>query len=190
MAKRWNDEEKAVMLAHYSTAPNVEDVAKMLGRPTLSVYKKAISMGLSRPDQHQESIRKLTAILGATPMTSIEIATALGITRNATNDLLRRAETEGFCHIARYKPCSGRGKVSAMWAVGKAGTLKSTQQKQARADRLCRIVEEANRLPARDPITAAWFGNPSRLYATADLSRRIYKQPMTDSKYDELECAA
>lgn len=188
MAKRWSDEEKAVMLAHYSTARSVEDVAKMLGRPRLAIVKKALAMGLSRPDQHEESIGRVTAVLGTVPMTSAEIAAAIGMTRNAVCDVLRRAEAEGRCHVTGHKRCVGRGKESAMWVVGKAGTLKSTQQKQARADRQRRIFEEENRLPARDSISSAWFGEMSQRYATADLSRRIYKQPMTVEN-DELEAA-
>lgn len=182
MAKRWSNEEKAVMLAHYATARSVDDVAKMLGRPRFAVYKQAIAMGLSRPDQHQESIGKVTAVLSATPMTAGEIAEAIGMTRNATSDVLRRAEAEGLCHIAGCKPCSGRGKDAATWAAGKAGTLPSTRQKQARAARIRRIFEEANRLPERDPISAAWFGKPEQHFASADLSRRIYRHLWDDER--------
>jgi transposase-like protein len=189
MAKRWSDEEKAVLLAHYSTARSVEDVAKMIGRMAYVVRKKALAMGLSRPDQHKESIGKVTAVLSATPITSGEIAALIGMTRSATNDVLRRAEAEGLCHIAEYKPCSGRGKDAAMWAVGEAGTLRSTRQKEALAERVRRTAEDANRLPARDPISAAWFGTPAQHFASADLSRRIFKQSMS-VRDDELEVAA
>lgn len=182
MAKRWSDEERAVMLAHYSTARSVDDVAKMLGRPTFAVYKKAIAMGLSRPDQHQESIGKVTAVLGVTPMTAGEIAEAIGMTRNATSDVLRRAESEGLCHITGYKPCSGRGKDAATWVAGKAEELKSTRQKHARAERVRRIFEEANRLPARDPISTAWFGQPAQQFASADLSRHVYRHLWDDER--------
>lgn len=188
MAKQWSDEEKAVMLAHYSTAPSVQDIAKKLGRPALSVYKKAIAMGLNRPDQHQESIGKVTAVLGVTPMTAGEVAAAVGMTRNATSEVLRRAESEGLCHIAGCRPCRGRGKGAATWVIGKAGELNSIRQKQARAERLQRIFEEANRLPARDPISTAWFGAPTQCFASADLSRRIFKQPMS-VRDDEMEAA-
>jgi hypothetical protein len=178
MAKQWSDKEKSIMQTHYPTAPAVEDVAKMIGRPASVVYRKAISMGLSRV----KPIDKLPSVLGATPMTSGEVAVALGMTRNATNDLLRRAEADGLCHIASYEPGVGRSKDVAMWAIGKAGTLQSTRQKQARAARIRRIFEEANRLPERDPISIAWFGKPAQHFASADLSRHIYRHLWDDNE--------
>ncbi|MFM0141770.1 hypothetical protein [Paraburkholderia sp. RL18-085-BIA-A] len=179
MAKQWSNEEKAIMQLHYPTAPSVEDVAKMIGRPASVVYRKAISMGLSRV----KHVDRLPDVLGAKLMTSGEVAVALDMTRNATNDLLRRAEAEGLCHIASYKSGGGRSKKDvAMWAAGKAGTLPSTRQKQARADRIRRIFEEANRLPARDPISIAWFGKPAQHFASADLSRRVYQHLLDDKE--------
>jgi hypothetical protein len=171
MAKQWSEEEKAILQSHYPTAPSVEDVAKMIGRPASVVYRKAISMGISR----MKHVDKLAGVLGANLMTSGEVAAALGMTRNATNDLLRRAEVDGLCHIERYEPGVGRSKDVAMWAVGKAGTLPSTRQKHARAERERRIFEEANRLPARDPISIAWFGQPAQRSASADISRRVFQ---------------
>jgi hypothetical protein len=189
MAARWTDEEEAVILANYETAPTVEHVAEMLGRTRASIIKKAISMGLKRPELHQASIDRLLDVLGAKPMSVAEVAAAMGITHHATNDLLRRNFDRGICHISGFRSCVGRGKDKPLWVAGK-GENAITEHAKARAARDKRIAAEAARRPEahRDPLQEALFGRVHSV-PLSDLPRRIIRQSMTVTE-DDLEVAA
>lgn len=159
MAKQWSPEEEALMTTHYPVAKSVDMVAEMLGRTRSGVVKKALAMGLKRPDLHEESIKRLQAVLGDVPMDSGEIAAALGMKRSATNDLLRRLHDEGICHIAEYRHAHGRGKDTPLWVAGD-GVNAMTDfmiERQERAERLAAHAAIPFK-PFRDPFIAAFYG--------------------------------
>lgn len=147
------------MKTHYETADSVEDVAIMLGRPRYSVVKKALAMGLKRPDLHEASIARLRSGLDETPRSSDEIARLIGMTRSATNDLLRRGHDAGVCHIADHRPCVGRGKETPLWVAGE-GENAQTDYAVEQAEREAKRAEHAAKpfKAFRDPFTSVFFG--------------------------------
>jgi hypothetical protein len=157
MGKRWTEFEESVMREHYEIAKMIEHVAEMLGRPKYSVIKKGLSMGLKRPDFHQESINRLKSVLTDEPMDSAFIASALDITRNAANDLLRRLSSEGICHIVGWRKNGGRSKDTPLWKAGKAPVLpvKKTP-KPKRAHKTDEDVEKAKDAEYRDHKCIWW----------------------------------
>jgi hypothetical protein len=141
------------------------------------------------------------------PVSPNRLTEMTGDMRQSVDRYIRECHEAGLIHVEAYGPSPViEGRTVKLWAVGigedakrprakekprvyqRKGTPKSRQQTKARANRARRIVEEANRLPARDPISIAWFGQPAQHYATADLSRHIYQQSMT-AHDDELEAA-
>lgn len=162
MAKRWSDEEKAVMRKHYETAESVDDVAKMLGRPKLAVIKKGLAMGLVRPNLHLKSVSGLLSVLGDIPMSSVQIAEELGMKRNSVCEVLRCAHEDRLCHIARYEKRGGRGKDVPLWVAGEGENAMTDAEIEA-AELEARRAEHAAKpfKPFRDPFVAAFFGAPA-----------------------------
>lgn len=159
MGKRWTAEDEKIMAAHYTTATTVEEVAKMLKRPVLAVFKKGRKMGLKRPDLHGASMSRLKAGLSDTPRSTAEIAELIGMTRNATADLLRRGHEEGYCHIADFRSANGRGKDAPLWVAGEGENAMSDYAVEQAEREAKRAAHAAKPFKAfRDPLVAAFFG--------------------------------
>lgn len=159
MGNRWNDTDELLMSTHYITAPSVEHVAQMLGRTRAAVVKKALSMGMNRNSQQQESINRLNSVLCDTPHTVAEVAELLGTTHHATNDLLRRNHLRGLCHVAGFRKCHGRGKDKPLWVAGEgANALSSYEQPRARRGEKSSSKSKRKFAAFRDPYVEALFG--------------------------------
>lgn len=188
MGKRWAKEQEEIILEQYVTAPSVDYVANLVGRTRVSVIKKALSMGLRRPELQQESIARLQAVLGDVPMSVVEIAAAMKMTSHATNELLRRYHEKGICHISGFRPCVGRGKDKPLWVAGKGeNALTDYAKKQAECVKKVAKETAAPVKAFRDPLQEALFGR-ARPVDLSPLPAHVYKQPMTVTD-DELEAA-
>lgn len=159
MGKRWTAEEETIMARHYTSAATVEEVAEMLGRPVLAVFKKGQKMGLKRPDLHEASMSRLKNGLSDMPRSTAEIAELIGMTRNATADLLRRGHEEGHCHIADIRSAGGRGKDAPLWVAGE-GENAMTDYAVEQAEREARRAAHAAKpfKAFRDPFIEAFYG--------------------------------
>jgi hypothetical protein len=141
------------------------------------------------------------------PVSPNRLVDITGDHRQSLDRYIRECHEANLIHVAAYGPSpTTEGRTVKLWAIGPGedakrprvkqkryvyptkGTPKSRQASKARTDRERRIIEEANRLPTRDPITAAWFGKADRCYTTAILHRHIYSQSMAVTD-DELEPA-
>lgn len=159
MGKRWTDEEKAIMRKHYPTARSVEDIAAMLGRPKCSVIKSALAMGLSRPDLHDEAVKRIVNALSDIPMSSRQISDAIGVTRGNVNRVLACMSDEGLCHIATYRKRPGRGSDIPLWVLGEGDDAKNEWVKEVAVRPVERAATPVTPVIAfRDPFTAMFYG--------------------------------
>lgn len=159
MGKRWTPEEEKVMAEYYLTAETVQEVADMLGRPVLGVYKQADKMGLKRSNAHAASMNRLKSILSEIPRSTTEIADLMNISRTAVSEALRIGHKEGLCHIVSFRASRGRGKDAPLWIAG-PGTNATNDFEIERKEREARRKAHAAVpfKPFRDPLVAAFFG--------------------------------
>jgi transposase len=159
MGKKWTEEEKSVLARYYPGADSVDEVAEMLGRPPLAVIKKALQMGLKRPDPHDESMQRLKKVISDVPRSPSEIAALLGFSRNSMADVLRRGHKEGLCHIAEYRTAEGRGRDSPLWVAGAGENAQNDFAVERKEREALRAAHAAKPFKAfRDPFIEAFYG--------------------------------
>jgi hypothetical protein len=195
MGKRWTPEEEKVMTDHYGTASSVKEVAKMLNRPHLAVIKKARTMGLKRPDQHEESVNRLKRLLDDSPRSSEEVAGALNITRNTADRLLQEGHKEGVCRISEFRANGGRGKDTPLWVAGAGENAKSryaiaqAEREARKPTRKVRALTEEEQKSAMyfQALSMAFYGVPAVFQESNQVKGKVYLHLM-DAE-EELEAA-
>lgn len=140
------------------------------------------------------------------PISPNRLTEISGIARQTVDKYIRRAHKAELIHIASFGPSPFGGKKTVkLWTYGKGedarrvyvktpskprkpkGTPKSIQMIKALSARKLRALEEANRMPVRDPITMALFGiKRPCLPALLTAPGRIIKQSMEVTE-DETE---
>jgi hypothetical protein len=159
MGKKWTAEEERMLTTKYETAKTVEEVAVMLGRPIYGVTKKALSMGLKRPALHDVSIDRLKLALEGEPKSAKEIAAILDMAPTSVCALLRRASTEGICHVIGIRPTGGRGNDASLWMAGRPGSHAADYEIEKAERSALREAHAAKPFKAfRDPFVAAFYG--------------------------------
>jgi hypothetical protein len=140
------------------------------------------------------------------PLSPNALTDISGVARQTVDKYIRRSHAADLIHIAGFGPSPFGGKKTVkLWAYGKGedvkrvyvkpvakprkpkGTPKSLQMIRALSARKVRALEEANRMPVRDPITMALFGiKRPCLPALLTAPGRIIKQSM-EATEDETE---
>ncbi len=119
MAKRWTDLEIEHVRKHYKSGYSVDKLAEELGRSRTSVFKKASDLKMDRFFNSSKTADRILSILNR-PMTTMEIAKAIGKTRQSTYHSLRLARARGLCHIQSLGGPSGPsgGHTGFTWVKG------------------------------------------------------------------------
>ena len=161
MGKRWTPEDEKIMAAHYTTAGTVDEVAKMLKRSRMSVFKKGELMGLKRSGgMHAASVLRIKKFLSDKPQSTAELAVLMHISQKAVNDVLRLGHKEGLCHIEEYRPARGRGKDAPMWVFGPGENATNDLEIEREEREAHRRAHAAKPFKAfRDPFVAQFYGD-------------------------------